>query len=215
MKIGFDVDGVLANFIRAFQPLVVKHAGGVNLFSPTDIVAPPTWHWPQYRGYSDALMDFKSGPVWSEIKRSEEFWLNLEPLPDVATLRMLLPDLVRYHDLYFITNRFGPDVKWQTEQWLLMHLVDASNVECGFTPTVLVSGEKGLCAQALGLDVYVDDYGVNANDVVVRTTPPATPVGTLPRTRTYLLERSYNADVKVDARVRVVKTLGEMFDREL
>ena len=219
MRIGFDVDGLLARFTTAYQQLVVDVAG-VDLFQPDDATNPPCWSWPQYRGYDTDTVD----KAWGRIKGSHDFWMSLSELPDCCTLRTLMLDLLRWHEVYFVTGRVGKDVKWQTEQWLRLHLqMDL--------PTVLISSEKGLVAKALKLDVYVDDNADNVNDVVFKTIPDrgvsvpfGIPDGALsePFTRVYLIDKSYNRPpgvpeepVTVDGRVTRVATLGQMFDREL
>ena len=215
MRIGFDVDGVLARFTTAYQQLVVDVAG-IDLFEPHDATSPPCWHWPEYRGYNTHIMN----TVWGRIKNSHDFWMSLSELPDCCTLRTLILDLQRWHDIYFVTSRVGRDVKWQTEQWLRLHLqMDL--------PTVLISSEKGLVARALKLDVYVDDNADNVNDVVeqtlLSTRRQRVSLGDeQPDTRVYLIDKSYNRPpgvpkepVSVDSRVTRVATLGQMFDREL
>lgn len=214
MRIGFDIDGVLANFIPSYQKLAIEVAGK-DLFDRGDYKNPPCWNWPEYRGYSKETMK----EVWNRIKNDERFWMDLDPLPGVSTLRMCILDLQRYHEIYFVTSRVGSDVKWQTEQWLRLHLaIDL--------PTVLISSAKGLCAKALKLDCYLDDNADNVNDVVLKTLPEEISV-TLPNilqpaTRTYLLDASYNrepgvpeAPVRVDTRVTRVATLGKFLDAEL
>jgi hypothetical protein len=172
MRIGFDIDGVLANFIPAYQALTVKVAGGVDLFQPGDDIDPPCWSWPEFRGYSAITMR----QVWNEIKASHDFWLDLPETPDCSLLRKAgSPYWDQSHDIYFVTNRVGQAVKWQTEQWLGNHLwVDQ--------PTVLISSEKGLVAKALKLDCYIEDNYDNAIDVAKES----------PNTRIYLVNRRYN-----------------------
>lgn len=237
MRIGCDIDGVLANFTQAYQALTIKCANGVNLFHPNDDKDPPCWNWPEYRGYSKETVS----AVWSEIKTSHTFWSELPETKDCSTLRLCILDMQRWHEVYFITSRVGKDVKWQTEQWLVLHL----GIE---RPTVLISSEKGLCARALKLDCYLDDNADNANDVIQATLPKTEKefmaaaarivalnpeivqdpfelgnrVQELPSTRVYLLDKSYNREpgvpeqpVHVDARVRRVDTLGQFIDAEL
>ena len=202
MRIGFDVDGVLASFTPAYQALVIKHAGGVNLFHPNDDKHPPCWDWPEHRGYKKGVMQ----AVWKDIKTSHAFWLSLSETPDCSTLRMVVLDLLRHHDVYFITSRPGSTAKWQTEQWLILHL----GIE---RPTVLISIEKGLCAKALNLDCYIDDNLDNVNDVSQQT-HPQTGALSMPSTRTYLLNKSYNQQTE-GLFVRRVYTVGQFLDAEL
>lgn len=210
MRIGFDIDGVLANFIPAYQALVVKLAGE-DRFQPGDDIDPPCWNWPEFRGYSKEVV----GEVWKTIMCRSDFWFNLQPIvPNVETLRMLLPTLSA-HDTYYITSRPGLAVKTQTEDWLCGVLrVDQP-------PTTLIVGHrvKGIVCKALGLDVYIDDNLDNVIDCLRDS----------PNTRTYLLDRRYNqGDAAYELQVKGeggceyterreairVATLGEMFDAE-
>lgn len=205
MRIGFDIDGILANFIPAYQRAVIKVAGE-NLFHPGDDKDPPCWDWPELRGYDPAV----TKKVRQLIRESPDFWMNLNEVPgDCSTLRLTVLDLDRWHDIYYITNRMGNSAKWQTEQWLILHL----GIE---RPTVLISAEKGLIAKALQLDCYVDDNLDNVNDVVGRTGPEQIEA----KTRTYLMNRNYNQPTApginpLDKRVIRVDTLGQFFDKEL
>ena len=201
MRLGLDVDGVHANFVGGLQQLTVKTLGK-DLFLREDAKNPPCWDWFHLRGYTQEEMD----AVWKVIAESRDFWLTLEELPGCRTTRLVIRDLMRWHDVYFITNRLGKDAKWQTEQWLILHL----GIE---RPTVLLSGSKGLCARALKLDCYLDDYHVNANNVVEQTSD--TYAVKKPATRTYLLNTSYNEGQTLYPHVRRVNTVGEFYDAEL
>ena len=188
---------------------------GKNLFHKEDARNPPDWNWHLTRGYTKD----ECRPVFAAIAASPDFWLGLHEEPGCSTLRMCVLDLMRYHDLYFVTNRMGADAKWQTEQWLILHL----GIE---RPTVLISGMKGLVAKALNLDCYIDDNADNANDVVEQTLPPLMPSQAIvedvvfvdnrkPSCRTYLLNRSYNVNVPVSAHITRVATVGTFLDAEL
>lgn len=201
MRIGFDIDGVLANFIPAYQRLTCEITGR-NLFHPNDDTDPPCWNWPEYRGYTATEM----ARVWSAIKKSPDIWLSLQETPHCSTLRLCVFDLQRFHDVYFVTNRPGLDAKWQTEQWLILHL----GIE---RPTVLISSMKGLVAKVLKLDCYLDDNLDNANDVIL-VTHLYDDGKTIP-TRMYLLNKSYNHNGLSDCRITRVDTLGQFLDKEL
>ena len=190
MRLGFDCDGVLADFASDYQSLIIK-VTGKDLFQPGDVENPPVWSWPEFRGYTKEDMT----AVWKVIAEHHAFSLGHRETRDCSTLRMLMPDLQRNHDVYFITNRVGETAKWQTESWLQFHLGMLN-------PTVLISAEKGLCAKALELDCYIDDNLDNANDVAMKS----------PDTRVYLLNRRYNSDPTLAVRV---DTLGQMFDLEI
>jgi len=222
MRIGFDCDGILANFIPAYQALTVKVAG-CDLFAPNDVNHPPCWDWPQYRGYSADTM----AAVWQRIATSPNFWLGLEPIWDsMNTLALCIEDLEQNHDVYFITARPGYRAKRQTESWLKTYLPYDDDA---IHPTVLLSNNKGAAAKALKLDAYVDDNLDNVKAVLQESQ----------QTRVYLLNKSYNqGDVSIcvinnptpfnetaPAWFRVEKgeyrsairitTLGDMLTREL
>src|SRR3990167_1842049 len=110
-------DGVLANFIPAYQQLILE-VSGVNRFHPNDDKHPPCWDWPEYRGYSKDVIN----AAWARIRGCHDFWLSLGETTHCSTLRMCIFDLMRFHDIYFVTSRVGKDAKWQTEQWLILHL---------------------------------------------------------------------------------------------
>ena len=191
MRIGFDVDGILANFIAHYQMLTVKMAG-FDLFQPGDIENPPTWDWPEMRGYDPVFMK----RVWAAIIESPNFWRNLPPLEDARTLALVAPDLQTRHDLYFITSRpSSKGAKRQTEAWLQEHIGIA-------LPTVLISGEKGIACRALKLDAYIDDYHENIVNVLEQS----------PGTDAFLKSTNYNAAYRAPEMVRRVNTLGQMFD---
>lgn len=205
MRIGFDIDGVLANFVKAYQNLTIE-LSGKNLFTADDINNPPCWDWPQYRGYTEDDM----AAVWHAIKRDDTFWLNLEEHSNnINALKAVLQDIERRHEVYYVTSRSGVNVRRQTKLWLIDHLNYIGR--CHTEPTVLISSEKGEIAHALKLDVYVDDNFDNVVDVVKKS----------PQTATYLLNRSYNLaldplyPVVAGNNYTRVDTVGQMFDAEI
>lgn len=148
MKIGCDVDGVLANFNEAFATRL--HAvTGRDVLPKEDQF--PVWHWPQQHGYTDAEVE----QTWASVFADPRFWLLLPPYPTTENMlhRLSIRDAMG-DDIYFITNRSGIKAKQQTEQWLR---------HCGYQgrPTVLLSGSKAALVDALSLDVYVDDFADN------------------------------------------------------
>ncbi len=192
MKIGFDVDGVLANFNQAYVDLFIE-LFEKDLFEPGDANDPPTWHYPQHRGYSDEEV----AAVWKVIANDPTFWTCLEELDGAEALRRHLVRLVLEHDVYFITSRPGNDAKWQTELWLTtkMNIVG---------PTVLISGKKGLSCAALSLDAYIDD---NLDNVLAVAKDS-------PYTRVYLLDAAYNQSASLPAAVTRISAIQEMLFQE-
>lgn len=132
MRIGFDIDGVLADFNTSFIALIPEVTGR-NLFPAG--YWPQTWDYPQALGYTKEEVS----AVWEVIKQGGTFWNELPPLPDIYVLRDWLcspPINSEYHEFYFITSRMGKSVKLQTEDWLDSYIDAPGN-------TVLISSEKG------------------------------------------------------------------------
>lgn len=200
MRIGFDVDGVLAAFTPAYQRLFIETTG-VNLFAPGDDTDPPCWNWPEFRGYTKEQVSV----VWDHIRLNPAFSRNLAPLPGARELRHAIADLERRHDVYFITSRVGVAVKRQTEYWLMEHLGYVEE-----TPTVLIVGSrtKGAMCKALRLDCYIDDNWDNVEDCACES----------PTTRTYLLNAAYNQQPLLEddcPLVIRVDSVAEMLDYEM
>jgi hypothetical protein len=110
LKIGLDIDGVLANFTWDYVELLSEVAGTPI---PVDLYGswlPEEWNFEIGIGFTPADVN----AAWKVIKASDHFWLDLGPLsPDLN-----LEALCRMEDVYFITTRVGRFVKQQTEQWL-------------------------------------------------------------------------------------------------
>ncbi len=178
MRIGIDIDGVLAQFNDAFILRVIQ-VTNKDLFParPFDIL---TWHYAQSYGYTDTEVS----AVWESIKADKYFWQRLGPYDTAeADLDALYDCQEAGHEIYFITARPGIWVKRQTEIWIQTH---------GYyirfrIPTVLISSHKGLCAQALNLDAYIDDKDENVMDVLTRS---------FGKTKTFVMDRPWNQNVE-------------------
>lgn len=200
--LGIDVDGVLADFNRAYIALVVDTARDymaapdlpVTMVREVDgrqqtfyvpfsraldsypDVFPAIWDYPQKQaGYPIRVMD----AVWRRIKKAPSFWSDISPLAGASEACAALEALsTQGHDVYFITARPGVGAKRQTEEWLQRH---------GMTfPTVILSADKGTALKLLRLDAYVDDRLLNVNDAM-RVTRVERML-----TRIYLITRPYN-----------------------
>lgn len=191
MKVGFDIDGVFAQFIPEYAHLAIQ-MDGRDLFEPEDKVNPPCWHFPEHRGYSAETMK----AVWKDIASSVTVWNYLKPYEEnVAALASCIHDIEQKHDVYFITDRPGATAKRQTESWIKRHL-DYNGVYV--RPTVILCKPKGAASQALSLDVYLDDNLDNVLDVQKCNA----------NTRVYLLNKNYNqGDCEKAVRVNSVQEM--------
>lgn len=187
MKIGFDVDGVLANFWPSYQDLFIKTTGR-DTFLPSDLEdGPPSWNWPSdHRGYS--LEEEKT--VWSVIRSSPDFWTTLDAFDhNIGFLKTYIAELERYHEIYYITDRPGVNAKRQTKVWLRRRLYHFQPID----PTIIIGGQKGLIASVLSLDAYVDDKFENVRDVIERS----------PKTRTFYVRYPYNKGNEVEGAISI------------
>jgi hypothetical protein len=162
VRVGFDMDGVLADFARAYREVEASLFGGsasIETAAPDESNRPgvaeaPEGHYRARRHRNDA--------VWAAIRATPDFWVALEPIEEGAVARLHALMLDRRWEVFFITQRpptCGDTVQRQTQRWL---------VEQGFDlPSVLViRGSRGAAAKALRLDYHVDDNPQNCMDIV-------------------------------------------------
>lgn len=184
-KIGIDIDGVLAVFEAGYVPLLTKHSG-IEFPRLGQADWPDTWDWDLAAGVTpDQVSD-----TWEELKKSYTFWYDL---PAHDGTEEFLANLSELEDeIYFVTNRFGKEVKLQTELWLSEH---------GYSmiPTVLVTSDKAGIANALNLTHYIDDKPSNCEQVRDKA----------PNTHGYMLARPWNHEVIAVPRLN---SIGEFFD---
>jgi hypothetical protein len=144
IRVGFDVDGVVANFNKTFRETADRLDGGQDSSSTST------------RALSAGAMQ----RVWDHIARTPQWWLQLEPFERHQITRLYRTSRERRWEVYFMTTRpssAGETTQFQTQWWL------ESN---GFPlPSVLtVPGSRGDAASALKLDIAVDDRLTNCID---------------------------------------------------
>jgi len=181
LRIGFDMDGVLADFARAFREYDVQLFGpeaGDEVGEPEkeeERQAAPTQREEAGNRLENArALRRREAAVWDAIESTSNFWATLRPTEEGAVRRIHQLMLRHRWEVFFITQRPSTDgdtVQRQTQRWL---------VEQGFDlPSVLViRGSRGTAAKALRLDYHVDDMPQNCIDVIADSS--AKPILILP-----------------------------------
>lgn len=188
LRVAFDIDGVLADFRTAFQQ-AADEAGISGRPQATDGSA------------VDPLSSRELKAIWAHVKRSSNWWTRLHAYEPQQLVRLYELSRRWKWEVVFMTRRPSTDgdpVQFQTQWWIEQH---------GFyyPAVVTVPGSRGELANALRLDVIVDDLLLNCVDVVGGSTAKA-----------LLLLRDEpdraTEDHAISRGIGVVKTLEEAID---
>jgi hypothetical protein len=144
LRLGFDIDGVLADFRMAF-----RLAAEECLNRQIDDVPNP-------------LTPGEIKRVWAHIGRVSNWWMTVQPHEPAEIARLYSLSRAGHWEVFFITNRpasGGDAVQFQTQWWL--------EQQGFYLPAVLTCpGSRGDLANALRLDLVVDDQLVNCAEIV-------------------------------------------------
>lgn len=156
MRVAIDVDGVIADFTWAFTGIAVELGllGRRRRCSEQN-----TWHFEKGRE------PFPADPVWEEFRSRWNWWLTLEPFPDIEATIPFLNQAIAEHDVFFVTSRVptkGLAVDAQTRYWLEGLGVNMPHAGMVVVPT----GQKGLVCRGLRIDVAIDDCPDNLMDLI-------------------------------------------------
>ena len=146
MKIGIDIDGVTADFVTPFLPVLEEALGRPVRYE--DIT---TYHFQDAFGYGQEM----EIQIRKEIDRRD----LLRCLPAIPGARETIRRLARSHDIHFITAR--PEALWGqvTRTWL-----DGR----GF-PYASLRFREGRKAEASeGFDLFVEDFLETALDLAAQ-----------------------------------------------
>jgi hypothetical protein len=190
LRLGFDVDGVLADFRSAFLATAREKLDA----TPAPMSEPEQ--------AQEEITSREMARVWREIVRTHNWWIHLPPFEPEQIKRLYT--LSRHHkwEVFFLTRRpetAGERVQLQTQFWL--------ETQGFYLPSVLtVPGSRGEIASAARLDILVDDLLVNCVEVISASPPKA-----------LLLVRSASAQPGARERaegqgIGVVQTLEEALD---
>ena len=185
LRAGFDLDGVVADFRTAFEREAHHHMSGA--LDPD-------------RADTDTLSNAELRAIWSRIQRTPNWWTTVDPYEPAQIARLYEIARRKRWEVVFMTKRpitEGEPVQFQTQHWLERH---------GFyyPAVVTVPGSRGELANALRLDIIVDDQLYNCIDVVTGS-----------HAKALLLSRDRAQDVEAQAAARgigVVRTLAHAID---
>jgi len=223
LRIGFDLDGVLADMeselVRQAEILfgevmtrrlqeraadtVDPDAGAPAGDQPGDAApgqaaADPLDNTPPLLKLN--MTSRQQRKLWRHVEAIENFWQTLDEIEPGIIMKLAAAATARRWDIIFLTKRpetAGLTAQLQTQHWLRSK---------GFPlPSVfVVQGSRGRIAHALDLDIVVDDRPENCLDVVVDSTA-----------RTILVWREDERFLPAATRrlgIGVVKTTAECLD---
>jgi hypothetical protein len=145
LRLGIDVDGVVADFRTAFRALAERELG---------------------RGADDVESELSAGEVdrlWRSVAATSNWWLDVPAYEPDQIERLYARSRGSRWEVYFLTSRppsGGDSVQLQTQAWL---------ERFGFyLPSVLTlgAGARGEAARALRLDLAIDDRMINCMEVI-------------------------------------------------
>jgi len=151
LRIGVDLDGVVADFRTAFLDAAARILG-------RDAIQRPSSPLPDF----DAVSAADAKRVWRVITETPNWWVGLAPYEPDQIARLY--QLARHHrwEVSFLTSRIptaGDSVQLQSQAWLEAY---------GFymPAVVTVPGSRGEIANAMRLDVVIDDQFLNCLEVI-------------------------------------------------
>jgi hypothetical protein len=182
LRIGFDLDGVFADMESALvrcatdvfgEAMIERLQERAKETSPGE-----TTTIPESEGAGDTpgptvaentppilrikMTSRQTSRLWRHVETIENFWQDLQEIEAGSLARLHALATERRWEIIFLTKRpstAGATAQVQSQKWLESK---------GFPlPSVfVVQGNRGRIAQALGLDIVVDDRPENCLDVV-------------------------------------------------
>ena len=209
LRIGFDLDGTVADMYSALHEEALKLFGEEVLAQSAYKKAPPspdpaedTPPAPDDETSAPAMEELhltgrQQMKLWDHVKKIENFWTRLPELEPGIIARIAKLASERQWEIIFLTTRpstAGEITQLQSQRWLDAH---------GFRyPSVMVvQRSRGKIADALHLDAFVDDRPENCLDIAVES-----------KAKVILVWHGHLKDVPAGAKrlgVRPVSTISE------
>ena len=145
LRLGIDVDGVVADFQSAFRALAERELG----LPASDV--------------ETELSKSDVDRLWRVVADTTNWWLDVPAYEPDQIKRLYAQARTARWEMFFMTSRppsAGDSVQLQTQVWLERHGY--------FLPSVLTTppGARGEAARSLRLDLAVDDRMVNCLEIV-------------------------------------------------
>jgi beta-phosphoglucomutase-like phosphatase (HAD superfamily) len=173
LRIGFDMDGVLADFASAFREIERDLFGGDSAGAAQNTPeeeSEQATNAPAAAAPTAREIERRRRAVWDRIRSTQNFWTTLNPTEPAAVRRLHAQMLQHRWEVVFITQRpatAGDTVQRQTQRWLVQQGFELPSV-------VVIAGSRGAAVHALRLTHHVDDSPQNCVDV--KTDSRATPI---------------------------------------
>jgi len=185
LRIGFDVDGVLADFRSAFRQTAERLLNRSVNDSTAPEQTPPSLSPDDVRR------------VWEHITKTQNWWMDVPAYEPAQIARLYGLTRATGWEVFFMTKRpgsAGDSVQFQTQWWI---------ERFGFyLPSVMtVPGSRGDIANGLRLDLVIDDQVINCAEVISAGT-----------TKAILMLRDHDNAARmhaIDRGIGVVGTLAE------
>jgi hypothetical protein len=195
LRLGVDLDGVVADFRSAFEGAAIDT--GVTL--PAGAVNQPP----------EELTSRQIKRIWEHVQRSPNWWTRLRAYEPQEIARIYELSRERQWEVVFLTRRpstAGDSVQRQSQWWLEQQ---------GFyyPAVVTVPGSRGELANALRLDIVMDDQLHNCVDVISASTAKALLLSRHPAdgaTRDHASDRGIGVVSCLKDAVEVIMKLEEM-----
>jgi hypothetical protein len=145
LRLGVDVDGIVADFQSAFRALAERELG----LTPGDAET----------GLSKSDVD----RLWRAVASTTNWWLDVPAYEPDQIERLYAQSRKARWEVFFMTSRppsAGDSVQLQTQVWLERHGY--------FLPSVLTTpaGARGELARSVRLDLALDDRPVNCLEII-------------------------------------------------
>jgi hypothetical protein len=172
LRVGFDLDGVLADLNgalvrqarRTFPDSELPAAAPVVDASPPSAPADDPDRDPaEVSPSSLALTSRQERQLWAEVKRIPNFWETLDETEPGIVARLAETARAERWEVMFLTSRPRTDgdiVQLQSQRWLRSKGFE-------FPSVFVVSTSRGKIAASLELDVVVDDRPENCLDIAI------------------------------------------------